>query len=456
MNEHIKVDNKLHISIKRMGINGEGIGYFNKLAIFVDQALPEEELDVIITHVFDNRAIAKIEQITKKNPDRREPFCSVYEICGGCQTQHFDYDKTLVQKRDILIKSFDRYIQPKVDESLVKNTIGCEKTKHYRNKASLPVQKTKGRNQFGMYARNSNQFVPIKECPVQNQLINHILNTIIKLMDQYEMDAIDPKTKKGYVRYLIVRVTEKMDQAQVSFIMEKQSNRLDKVVEELVKKEPKIVSVVEVKNSDLKKPGFFAEDTKLLYGDLLIEETLADFRFLLRPDAFFQLNTPQANQFYLEMRRLADLKPYETAIDAYAGVAPISHYIFDAAKHVYAIEIDASACESAKLSLEKNNITNVTILKSDFNRALSGLKAKKIDVMFFDPPRTGLGEVTIESILKFKPKRLIYGSCNPSTLAKDLNLLLKSYRLIETVPIDMFPYTSLVESVSLLIENKPD
>ncbi|MBU1140908.1 MAG: methyltransferase, partial [Firmicutes bacterium] len=173
-------------------------------------------------------------------------------------------------------------------------------------------------------------------------------------------------------------------------------------------------------------------------------------------DAFFQLNTPQANQFYLEMRRLADLKPYETAIDAYAGVAPISHYIFDAAKHVYAIEIDASACESAKLSLEKNNITNVTILKSDFNRALSGLKAKKIDVMFFDPPRTGLGEVTIESILKFKPKRLIYGSCNPSTLAKDLNLLLKSYRLIETVPIDMFPYTSLVESVSLLIENKPD
>ncbi len=392
MNEHIKVDDQLHISIKRMGINGEGIGYFNKLAIFVDQALPDEELDVIITQVFDNRAVGRIERIIKQSPDRKEPFCPVYEACGGCQTQHFDYLKSLIQKRDILIKSFDRYIVPKVSEILIKDTIGADEPKHYRNKASLPVQKIRGKNQFGMYARGSNKFISIKGCPIQNELIDHILNTIIRLMNQFEMDGMDPKTRRGYVRSLIVRVTEKMDQAQVSFIMAKKSNRLDLVVEGLIKAEPKIVSVYEVMNADLKKPGFFTDEMTLIYGQPMMIETLNDFKFMLTPEAFFQLNTPQANKFYLQMKKLANLKPHEIAIDAYAGVAPVSHYIHQDAKHIYAVEIDPSACESARLSLEANNITNVTVLQSDFKRALSGLKDKPIDVMFFDPPRTGLGE----------------------------------------------------------------
>lgn len=450
MNEHIKIDDQLHISIKRMGINGEGIGYFNKLAIFVDQALPDEELDVVITHVFDNRAIARIERITKQSPERKEPFCPVYDACGGCQTQHFDYLKTLIQKRDILIKSFDRYIVPKVSEDLVKGTIGADEPKHYRNKASLPVQRIRGKNQFGMYARGSNKFVSIKGCPIQNELIDHILNTIIRLMNQFEMDGIDPRTRRGYVRSLVVRVSENKDQAQVSFIMAKKSNRLETVVEALIKAEPKIVSVYEVMNTDMKKPGFFTDEMNLIYGQEMIEETIRDYKFMLRPEAFFQLNTPQADKFYLEMKRLANLNPHEIAIDAYAGVAPVSHYIHLDAKQVYAIEIDPSACESARKSLEANNISNVTVLQSDFKRALSGLKDKKIDVMFFDPPRSGLGEETIDLILSFQPKRLIYGSCNPSTLAKDLSVLLKTYDLIETVPIDMFPYTSLVESVTLL------
>jgi len=434
-----------------MGINGEGIGYFNKLAIFVDQALPDEELDVVITQVFDNRAIAKIEKITKQSVDRREPFCPVYDTCGGCQTQHFDYLKTLIQKRDILIKSFDRYVSPKINEDLVKDTIGASEPKHYRNKASLPVQKIRGKNHFGMYARGSNQFIALNGCPIQNELIDHILNTIIRLMNQYEMDGIDPRTRRGYVRSLVIRVTENKDQAQVSFIMAKKSNRLQTVVSELIKLEPKIVSIYEVMNADLKKPGFFTDDMSLIYGKETMTETLNDFKFLLTPEAFFQLNTAQAHQFYLEMKRLADLKPHEIAIDAYAGVAPVSHYIHQDAHHVYAIEIDPKACESARLSLEANHIKNVTILQSDFKRALSGLKNKQIDVMFFDPPRTGLGEETIDLILTFQPKRLIYGSCNPSTLAKDLNILQKTYDLIETVPIDMFPYTSLIESVSLMM-----
>lgn len=450
MNEHIQINEKLDLEIKRMGINGEGIAYYQKLAIFIDQAIPGEMVRVNIDEVFDNRAIGHVESIITPSQDRQKPFCPVYETCGGCQTQHINYQAMLEHKRDILLKSFDRYAGLKINQKKIKPTLGAKHPEHYRNKASLPVQTIKGKNRFGMYAKNSNQFIPIEGCPVQHEVINRILRKITSLMDTFGIQAYDNKTKQGYVRHLVVRIAEMTKEVQVSFIMLKQSNRLDDLVKKLIELEPSIVSVYEVMNEDMKKMGFFTDQKRLVFGKETITEVLNQQTFILKPEAFFQLNTAQADVFYLEMKRLASLKPHEVAIDAYAGIAPVSHYIHDQAKKVYAIEMDPSACESARLSLEKNGIKNVTVLQSDFKRALSGLKEKKIDVMFFDPPRVGLGDDTIELILQFKPKRLIYGSCNPSTLAKDLNALLTHYDLVETVPMDMFPYTSLVESVSLL------
>jgi 23S rRNA (uracil1939-C5)-methyltransferase len=407
---------------------------------------------VKIDQVFDNRAVGSLLEIIKPSEHRINPFCPVYELCGGCQTQHLDEKHVLMHKRDLILQSFDRYMNPKPQPSIVKQTIGSDHPKNYRNKASLPVQFIKGKNRFGMYQRNSNQFIPIDDCPIQDEDINRIFQTTISLMDKYQMDAIDPKTKRGYVRSIVIRVARHTKQAQVSFIMLKKSNRIKDLTDELMNKEKMVISVYEVMNGDLKKPGFFTDDMNLIAGQEVIFEKLNNQKFILKPEAFFQLNTEQAHRFYLEMKRLAQLKKHEVAIDAYAGIAPVSHYIAKDAKHVYAIEIDAKACESAKLSLKENKIDNVTVLHSDFKRALSGLREKKIDVMFFDPPRVGLGDETISLILKFKPSRLIYGSCNPSTLAKDLQLLQKEYKLVETVPIDMFPYTALVESVLLLVK----
>jgi 23S rRNA (uracil1939-C5)-methyltransferase len=450
MDQHLKEKDIIDITIKKMGINGEGIGYDQKLAIFVEQALPYEDVKVEIEQVFENRAIASIKEILKESKDRKVPFCPVYESCGGCQTQHYDYQKGLDQKRDMIVQSFDRYIRTNIKSTVVKPTIGADNPLNYRNKASLPIQKIKGKNYLGMYARNSNQFIPIESCPIQHELINQILKTIVSLMDSLGVDGFDHKLKKGYVRNVVVRVAEHTKEAQVSFIMLKKSTRLDDLAQKLIDLEPNVVSVFEVINGDLKKPGFFTDEIRLIVGEETISEILNDHEYILTPEAFFQLNTAQAHKFYLQMKRMANLKKHEIAIDAYAGIAPVSHYIHMDAKQVYAVEQDPHACESAKLSLKKNGIQNVSILQSDFKRALSGLSEKKIDVMFFDPPRVGLGDDTIKAILKFKPTRLIYGSCNPSTLAKDLNLLLEHYTLVETVPLDMFPYTSLVESVSLL------
>ncbi len=454
MNEFIKVNDNLNVDVKRMGINGEGIAYYQKLAIFIDHALPGEEVKVNIKEVYDNRAIADLIEVRKPSPDRTEPFCPIYHQCGGCQTQHIQYEAMLEQKRELILRSFERYAGIKFTQKQIKKTIGADHPTHYRNKASLPVQRIKNKNRFGMYQKNSNRFIAIDGCPVQHEDINRILNTIMLLMAKHQMDAYDPKKKDGYVRALVVRVAEGTKEAQVTFVMLKKSNRIESVVKDLVGKEPMIKSVHQTLHPDMKKMGFFGDNIELIYGKDTIEEELNGHRYQLKPEAFFQLNTPQAHKFYQEMKRLSGLKPHETAIDAYAGIAPVSHYIYQDCRQVYAIEIDKSSCESARLSLEKNGITNVTVLESDFKRALSGLKEKKIDVMFFDPPRVGLGEETIELILQAKPKRLIYGSCNPSTLAKDIHQLSKDYDLVETVPLDMFPFTSLVESVSLLTLKK--
>ncbi len=450
MNTFIKENEIIQITIRKTGINGEGIGYYKKLAIFVDYALPDEVVDVMITRVYDNRATAKLVKIHQKSAFRAIPFCPVYENCGGCQFQHITYEQSLIEKKQMIFDSFDRYISFKVPRELVKDTIGADDPKYYRNKASLPVQNKK-RNEIGMYQANSHKFIAIDACPVQDKNINRILTTILDLMNVYKVDGFDPKYNKGYIKSLVVRVSDDSKEAQVTFILFNDSNFLERLVKKLIEVEPMIKSVFKVISKPNKKNPFFSDKPIKLFGKDTIIAKLNGFTFDLKPDAFFQLNSPQAHKFYTKMKDLARLKKHEIAIDAYAGVAPVSHYIANDCKHVYAIELDESSCVSAKKSLAENRIDNVTVLQSDFLRALSGLKEKEIDVMLFDPPRTGLGPDTIKLILEFKPKRIVYGSCNPSTLAKDLNELLNHYYLEETSPIDMFPYTSLVESVSLLV-----
>ena len=267
-------------------------------------------------------------------------------------------------------------------------------------------------------------------------------------MDDIGVDAFDTKYRRGYISNVIVRVSSK-DEAQVTFICKKIPNRLPQLATSLMEKEPLVKSVFRV----IEEKGsreFFNDSLTKIAGFDVIEESLNDHVFLLEPEAFFQLNTRQADIFFKTMKDVAKLKPNETVIDAYAGSAPIAHYIADQCKQVYAIEVNAASVTSANKSLKANQIKNVKVIQDTFRHALESLKNETIDVMFFDPPRVGLGEETIELIKTFKPKRIVYGSCNPSTLAKDVASLINEYVLNVTIPIDMFPYTAQVESVTLL------
>jgi 23S rRNA (uracil1939-C5)-methyltransferase len=450
MNDHIQIGDTVRLTIRRLGINGEGIGYDHKMAIFVDHALPNEIVDVEIMKVFHNRALASIKTIIKESKERVKPFCPVFERCGGCQVQHLTYERMLTEKREILIQALDRYVYPKIDHMLIGETIPSPSSQHYRNKASLPVARVNGKNVFGMYAKGSNYFVKIDSCPVQYERINELLEVLTKLMDKHKVQALDNK-KRGTVKSLVIRYSKHSSQAQVTFVVTHHDKRLEALIRELTESEKDVVSVFSIIKDDTTRHGFQSDHVELLYGKEAIVESLDHFDFQLRPESFFQLNTEQATHFYRTMRNMAKLEPDEIAIDAYAGLAPVSHYVAGDAKQIYAIEIDPVACAYAKRNLLENRISNVRMIQGDFKKALSGLKKMKVDVMFFDPPRTGLGTETIDLIKRIAPERIVYGSCNPSTLAKDINLLQEQYDVIESVPLDMFPYTSHVESVSLLV-----
>lgn len=446
--QKIKVNDVIQLDIKRMGINGEGVGYYEKLAVFVDNALPGEKINAEITAVYDNRATAKILDILVQSKDRITPFCSVFDACGGCQTQHFDYQAMLIQKREILIKSLDRYLK-KYSKDIVKQTIGMDDPMHYRNKASLMLKKVLGKNRFGMYERGTNDFIAIEDCGVQNTKINEVLSTIVSLMDVYHIDAYDIKTQTGFISNVIVRTTQLINEVQIVFVVPKKISILDGFMNDLVKTHPEIKSVYYVIN-DSHKQSFFTEDSILIYGKETIEEKLQKFDFSLKPDVFFQLNTIQADKFYQTMETLAELKGHEIIIDVNAGIAPISHYMHAKANKIYAIETNEEAFISAKNALESNHVHNVTLIKDEIDIALANLDSKVIDLMLLDPPKIGLGIDTIKAIKTYLPKRIIYGSSNPSTLAKDLSELTHKYEILNIIPFDMFPYTSLVESISLL------
>ncbi len=448
MNQVYEVGQKLNINIKNIGINGEGIGYYEKMAIFVDQVLPNENVDVEITEVYHNRIVAKKLNILKESEHRIKPFCPIYDKCGGCQLQHLESKEVARTKRNIVLDAYQRYTHRNLPKDIVENTITAKDEKGYRHKVSLPVRFT-GKNHVGMYEAGTRNFIQMDDCPIQHPALNEVVATILELMNQYGIKGFDEKYKKGHVLTLIARIST-LNEIQVTLVIQKNHSKYIELAKDLMKKDKRVVSVFKVFDRKGQKVGFFNDSLRKIKGKDTITEKLGGYEFSLTPEAFFQLNPIQAHRFYTEMVKLAGLRRFHIAIDAYAGSAPISHYIAASCKKVYAIEVDQKSCESAKLSLEKNHIKNVVVLQSTFKRALSGLQKKKIDVMFFDPPRTGLGKDTIDLILKSKPKRIVYGSCNPSTLAKDLNLLLKAYKLEVTKPLDMFPQTSLVESVSLL------
>lgn len=453
----VNVNDEIFLDIKRLGINGEGIGYYKKQAIFVDGALPKENVLVKITKVSKGYANAELLEIKTPSPIRTTPFCPYYTKCGGCSLQHIDYKASGDLKREIILESITRYTKLNPRSFEVKKTIVMDDPNNYRAKVNLPIRNGIHGAVFGLYAPNSEKFIRIKNCGVQSQEINEVMEEIVKAIDKLAITAYDGKTKKGHIRYVVVRVSNYSKEIQVTFILAKELKSINELALEIAKNKS-IASVYYSVNNNTDDQAIFGKDIVKVYGKDSIVEKIGDYYYDLLPNSFFQLNPIQAKLLYDEVKKAAKLSMKENVLDAYCGVGSIGIYLAKWAKEVVGVESNKQAIVNAKENAKKNKLKNIRFIEGDATNVLPYLVKENFipDVMVFDPPRTGLTDEIKKAILKSLPKRLVYVSCNPASLAKDLATLSESYQVKYIQPIDMFPFTAHVESVVLLeLKNRP-
>ncbi|TCS95110.1 23S rRNA (uracil(1939)-C(5))-methyltransferase RlmD [Hazenella coriacea] len=439
----------IQFPIRRLGINGEGVGYYQKKVIFVEGAIPGEKVLAKITQVDHKFAKAKLLQIKKRSAYRVDPRCPVYEECGGCQLQHIDRRLQLRLKRELIEEAFSRYTT--LTEIPIEKTVRMDDPWSYRNKAQLPLKRTGSKVAMGMFSARSHHLVDLSECLVQHPIVTQVLNKVRSLVEELQIPIYEEKKHTGSLRHLVARVALATEEVQLVLVSRTPSFKKEKeLVAKIRKSLPQVTSIIYNLNPE-KTSLIFGEETRVLWGKEKIEEQLGDIRYLLSARAFFQLNPVQTEKLYDQVKQAAQLSGNEIVVDAYCGVGTIGLWLADQAKRVIGMDIIPEAVADAKENALLNEYQHVEYVLGKAEKLLpqwleEGLKP---DVIVVDPPRVGLEPALIQALLQVKVKRFIYVSCNPSTLAKDSRQLIQGgYQLEKIVPLDMFPQTAHVESVS--------
>ncbi|MFB6468237.1 23S rRNA (uracil(1939)-C(5))-methyltransferase RlmD [Cytobacillus sp. Hz8] len=452
----IKIKDKqtFPLTIKRLGINGEGVGYFKKQVVFVPGALPGEEVVVEATKVHPKFAEAKIKNIRKESPFRVQPPCPVYEECGGCQLQHLRYDQQLKEKRDIVIQALERHTKIPVDTLDIRETIGMEDPWNYRNKSQFQVGKKDEKVLAGLYGLNSHKLIHIDHCAVQHPKTTKATGKVRKILEKLNVPIYNERTKKGIVRTIVTRVGVQTGEVQIVLITTKKDlPHKEQIVQEIKKRMPEVKSIVQNINGE-KTSLIFGKETIALDGKEFIQESLGDLSFELSARTFFQLNPEQTVKLYDEVKQAAALTEKEKVVDAYCGVGTIGLWVADKAAEIRGMDIIRESIEDAKKNAARHGIKHAQYVTGKAEDVFPrwAKEGWKPDVVIVDPPRTGLDGGLIQSLLKSAPKKIVYVSCNPSTLAKDIAVLSGKYRVEYIQPVDMFPQTAHVETVVKLEE----
>ncbi|NMO95131.1 23S rRNA (uracil(1939)-C(5))-methyltransferase RlmD [Paenibacillus lemnae] len=439
------------VTIKRLGINGEGVGYYRRKAVFVDGALTGEVVKAKVQEQQPKFMKAQLLEVEKRSPQRIEPPCPVFGICGGCQIQHISYEGQLQAKTDMVREAFSRYAG--LEAVKIKPMLGMEHPWDYRNKAQLQLKRRGSKVIAGLYQAESHDIVDISGCPIQHPKVNEAVEKVKAVLEELNIPLYKENGSKDGVRTVVVRHGFQSGEMQVTLVTAgNKLSRQEDVVQMLRLALPEISGIA--LNINPKKTSLiFGDRTIKLWGADTLQESLSDLQFSLSPRAFFQLNPQQTVKLYEAVRGAAGLTGKESVIDAYCGTGTIGLWLAPYAKEVRGIEIIPEAIEDAKQNAVRNERDNISFHVGEAEELLprwvkDGLSP---DVIVADPPRTGLDARFLDTVLRTKPKRFVYVSCNPSTLAKDCKVLLDGgYSLKWVQPVDMFPQTSHVECVALL------
>ena len=451
----LRAGDELELVVDTLAVGGDGIGRVQGMAVFVPGTAVGDRVSVRITEVRKHYARAQVLEVLQPGPMRAEPPCPVYERCGGCQWQHLDYREQLSWKRKHVQEALERI--GGFHDVPVKDTLGMQEPWFYRNKAALPIGGRPGAVEIGFYRRGSHDLLGIEACAIQHPLINQVLAAARRIINEQRLVPYDESTGRGLLRHLVVRVGSRTGEALAALVINGDGWREEvSFAEELRSSVPQLVGVLKNCNT---RPGnvILGDKTRLLSGrDYLIDELLG-LRFEVSIESFYQVNPVQTEVLYRTALGHAALTGVETVFDLYSGIGTISLLMARHAKRVYGVEIVEAAVEDARRNAERNGIRNADFFAGDVVRLLPKLgQEARPDVLVVDPPRKGVEERVLREVIRLQPRRVVYVSCNPTTMARDLAILREGgYRLREAQPVDMFPQTAHVECVVLMsrVEN---
>jgi len=445
----VSIDESHEIEIHGLSHQGEGVGRVDNFAVFIKGAIPGEKVLARITEVKKNFAQGELLKVISPSAARIDPPCSWADRCGGCQLQHISYEKQLELKRNIVHDALEKIAGLNIE---VLPTLGMECPWRYRNKGNFQVEKVDDKILLGFYEPGSYNFVPGKHSLLFSETVNKVVNYLEELLSKENISVYDRKTGRGYLRNVLIRESKAQGELMIVFVTNDSAWKLAGVADNLIKAFPQVVSVYQNINRQKKAP-LFGPQFKHIQGKKVIEDKIGPFIFNISPDSFFQVNNLQTEVLYEKVAEYASLTGEETVIDAYCGIGSIAIFIAGQVKKVYGIEINETAIKDARENARLNKISNSEFMVGKAEEWLPRWveEGNRADVVIVDPPRKGCAPETLEAIAKAKPKRVVYVSCNPATLARDLKFLAaRGFVVGEVQPVDMFPQTSHVECVTLM------
>lgn len=433
------------------GFQGEGIAKIEGFTIFIPNAIKGEKVKIIIVKVLSSHAFGKIIEIVEKSEHRVESDCNTYKRCGGCNLRHIDYQETLKMKQNAVQSLVNKTLQNKIK---VQTTLGMDKPYHYRNKAQYPLGKNKnGEPVIGTFANRTHEIISIEQCMIQNEQTEKLAKLVFDFIVKNQISIYDEKTGRGLVRHIVTKIGIKTNEIMCILVINgKQFPKEKELVEYILKEIPNVKSII--KNINMKNTNVILGNQDInLYGDGYINDILGEYTFKISPLSFYQVNPIQAEKLYELGVKGADIKKSDIVFDLYCGIGTISLFMSKYAKKVYGIEIVEEAVKAANENAKINNVENTEFISGDVEKVLTDLiDNRKVipDIVMVDPPRKGLDDISVNNILKISPKKVVYISCNPATLMRDLAKLEDKYAIDSIKPVDMFPFTSHVECCSVL------